>query len=145
MLRTVEAHGDVANPYLESSPIISAGHSLSANLVPAMLSILYETCANEGWLDYPILPDTGLNPIETSYISDGDDDDDDDDGDDGDEPRGESSGEGSGSNYTPSDQNSSPYGSPDSKGKRVTKRDAQGGQQSKRMRKGNTEPVSQSL
>jgi uncharacterized membrane protein YgcG len=133
-------------PYLACSSISVAGEASSANLIPAIMSIIFETCASLGLVEYPILEPPALVPLvstpdETEDLQESEDD--------------ESSGSGSGSSFRPptskgddsssggsggGGSSSSSYGSPDPKGKRASRSSGQG-QSSKRQRKGNTEPV----
>lgn len=144
LLRKVVPKQGKGKPYLACSSISTAGQPSSANLIPAILSIIFEICASLGLVEYPVLEAPDLSPLvsvpdETEAVESEDD---------------ENGGSGSGgSSFRPSsskgddsgsgggDSSSSSYGSPDPKGKRVTRSSGQG-QSSKRQRKGNTEPVS---
>ena len=123
--------------YLSCSQIAIAGEESSSHLIPAILSIIFQQCALQGWLNYPILAPPPLHPPnslpdESGYRTDSGGEDD-------------PSDHGSGSNYSddPSSRGSglSTYSSPDSKGKRVTRQSGQGDQTPKRQKTGYTEPV----
>lgn len=148
LLRQVVPGEDEGEPYLACSSMSEAGEGSSANVILSILSIIFEKCASLGLVEYPILPPPALAPLvsvldETEYLTETEDDDSSESG----------SGSGSGSSFRPptskgddsssggGGSSSSGYGSPDAKGKRVTRSSGQGGQSSKRQRKGNAEPV----
>ena len=122
------------------SDIVTAGDQSSANLIPAILSIIFQICAAKQWMVYPTLDPPPRNPVEPIY-------DDDDDGDDDGGGSGESdepSKDSGGSSYEPSsgDQGSSPYGSPDASGKRAAHQSDMGSNLKKKQRSENFAPVS---
>jgi hypothetical protein len=73
LIKTVERQG--SPPYLACSSFLKAGDPSSADLIPAMLSIVFEKCQELGWIDgYPIADD-GLrpeipSPVDTNLNSD---------------------------------------------------------------------------
>lgn len=120
------------------SNIATAGDQSSADLIPAILSIIFQVCAAEGMMEYPTLERPSKNPVDPV-------DDDDGDGDNDDDPsNNEPSEDSGGSSYEPSsgDQGSSPYGSPDASGKRAAHQNNMGSNLNKKQRSGNFPPVS---
>jgi hypothetical protein len=147
MLRLVPAETPKKGPkkpsYLASSKIAVAGEESSCNIIPAILSIIFERCTLQGWVDYPILAPPPLNPPvslpdESGYRTDNGSDDHHDTTDSSDNYSPSKSGGGSDTGGS----GSSTYGSPDYKGKRVTRQSGLGQQGPKRQKVLFTEPVS---
>jgi hypothetical protein len=128
--------------YVVGSDIATAGEQSSANLIPAIMSIIFQVCAAEQWMVYPTLEPPPMNPVNPIDDPFGDDNGNGDSGGSGenDEPSEDSGGSG----YEPSsgDQGSSPYGSPDASGKRAARQNNMGSNVNKRQRTENFAPVS---
>jgi hypothetical protein len=133
---------DGQNDFVVGSDIAIAGQESSANLIPAILSIIFQVCAAEQLIEYPTLGPPSMNPVDPVDDEDGDGDNHNDGGGSGenDEPSEDSGG----SSYEPSsgDQGSSPYGSPDASGKRAAHQNNMGSKSQKKQRSGNFAPVS---
>jgi hypothetical protein len=131
-----EEEGGIRKAFVVGSNIATAGNQSSADLIPAILSIIFQVCAAEGMMEYHTLERPSKNPVDPVDDDDGDNDDD--------PPSNEPSEDSGGSSYEPSsgDQGSSPYGSPDASGKRAAHQNNMGSNFKKKQRSGNFAPVS---